>query len=199
MAASVILASGSPTRAAMLERAGIPFERDRPAVDEDAVKQAMRAGGSSVAEVAAELSRRKAMDVAMRRPGCLVIGADQMLDCEGRWFDKPADTGAAADHLRALSGRTHELITSAVVVEDGVQVWHALDRARLTMRPLGEPFIAAYLDAIGTDATSSVGAYQLEGRGAQLFQQVEGDFFTILGLPLLPLLAFLRQRGVVPR
>jgi septum formation protein len=139
----------------------------------------------------------KAHRVAGRHGGALVLGADQMLECNGDWFDKPVDRAAAAETLRRLSGRTHRLIACAVIVKDGGRIWHQIDSADLTVRPLGEDFIAAYLDAIGDDAFKSVGAYQIEGPGAQLFTRVRGDYFTVLGLPLLPLLGFLREHGVV--
>ena len=127
----------------------------------------------------------------------LVIGADQMLECEGVWFDKPESLAEAADHLAKLGGRSHTLISCACVVRDGARLWHHIDRARLTMRPLSQAFIASYIEQVGEAALTSVGAYQLEGHGAQLFSKIEGDYFTILGLPLLPLLDFLRHHGVI--
>ena len=120
-----------------------------------------------------------------------------MLECEGTWFDKPGDLNQAVEHLEALSGRTHRLVSSACVVRDGTCLWHHGDHARLTMRPLSDAFIDAYLTAVGERALDSVGAYQLEGFGAQLFSRVEGDYFTILGLPLLPLLEFMRLHRVL--
>ena len=119
---------------------------------------------------------------------------DQVLDCEGRLFDKPADPAAARDQLRALRGRRHRLLSSAVVLRDGVRLWHHTGEATLTMRDFSEAFLDSYLEAIGPRASESVGAYQLEGRGAQLFAAIAGDYFTILGLPLLPLLDFLREQ-----
>jgi len=196
--ASLILASASPTRARMLRSAGVPFRVDAASVDEAEAKRSLGAAGADGAEIAEALAELKARRVAGRHPGALVLGADQILECDGRRFDKPADRNAAVEQLRALSGRRHELVSAAVVMRDGTRLWHAVDRARLTMRPLGEAAIAAYLDAAGAAALGSVGAYRLEGLGAQLFARVEGDFFTILGLPLLPLLDFLRGHGVVP-
>ncbi|MBI3453034.1 MAG: Maf family protein [Rhodospirillales bacterium] len=134
---------------------------------------------------------------ASRHPGALVIGADQMLDCNGVWFDKPVDRAHAAAQLAALSGKTHRLISVAVAVQNGTRLWHATDTAKLIMRPLSDEFIAVYLDTVGDAACASVGAYQLEGLGAQLFARVDGDYFTILGLPLWPLLGFLRAHGVI--
>ena len=192
----LVLASGSRTRAAMLEQAGISAVLDKPLVDEDEVKAAGRAEGVSADIVAEALAELKAQRITRRHPGALVVGADQMLECEGRWFDKPADRAAARAQLLDLRGKTHRLVSCAVVVRDGERMWHKIDSARLTMRNFSEAFLDDYLDHVGDDVLHSVGAYQLEGLGAQLFHRVEGDFFTILGLPLLPLLGFLRVHGV---
>jgi len=192
----LVLASGSRTRAAMLEQAGVSAILDKPLVDEDEVKAAGRAEGVPADAVAEALAELKAQRITRRHPGALVVGADQMLECEGRWFDKPADRAAARAQLLDLRGRTHRLVSCAVVVRDGERMWHKIDSARLTMRNFSESFLDDYLDRVGDDVLHSVGAYQLEGLGAQLFQRVEGDFFTILGLPLLPLLGFLRVHGV---
>lgn len=194
---SLVLASASRTRAGMLERAGVAVTCDPADVDEDAVKAAGRAAGCSVEQVAERLAEAKARTVAVRHPGALVLGADQMLDCEGQWFDKPAGRDGAAEQLRRLRGRTHRLVSAAAVVRDGVVMWRGIDDARLTMRAFTDGFLDGYLQACGDGVLSSVGAYHLEGLGAQLFERVEGDFFTILGLPLLPLLGFLRERGIV--
>lgn len=195
-APKLVLASGSRTRAAMLEQAGVSAVLDRPLVDEDEVKAAGRAEGVSADIVAEALAELKAQRITRRHPGALVVGADQMLECEGRWFDKPADRAAARAQLLDLRGKTHRLVSCAVVVRDGERMWHRIDSARLTMRNFSEAFLDEYLDRVGDDVLHSVGAYQLEGLGAQLFHRVEGDFFTILGLPLLPLLGFLRVHGV---
>jgi len=194
----LVLASQSRFRREMLERAGLVFAVDAAHVDEDEIKLSMKAAGATVEDVAVKLAEHKARRVAQRWPGAIVLGSDQMLDCNGTWFDKPADRAGAAAHLRALSGKTHCLVTAAVAFRNGTRVWHHVEQARLTMRPLSEAFVARYLDAMGDDVASSVGAYQLEGLGAQLFARVEGDFFTILGLPLLAVLGFLRAQGVVP-
>lgn len=194
---AVVLASASPSRRWLLENAGLGFASEAAQIDEREVKAALAAEGADVDQVAETLAELKAQRIARHHPGSLIIGADQMLECNGVWFDKPADLDHAAAHLRALGGRTHELISAVCVVRDGARLWHYTDRARLTMRPLGDEFIAAYLAALGEAALTSVGAYQLEGLGAQLFSRVEGDYFTILGLPLLPLLDFLRNHGVV--
>ncbi|SOD98954.1 Maf family protein [Caenispirillum bisanense] len=195
--AELILASGSRTRQTLLSQAGVPFAVDVPRVDEDAVKAAMRAEGAPPGDVAEALAELKATRVSPKHVGALVVGCDQMLACEGTWYDKPTDRAAARDQLLALRGRTHELISCAVVVRDGERLWHHVDRARLTMRPFTEAFLDEYLDRAGDAVSQSVGAYQLEGLGAQLFARVQGDYFTILGMPLLPLLDFVRNHGVV--
>ncbi|WP_454020270.1 Maf family protein [Azospirillum sp. Marseille-Q6669] len=194
---TVVLASGSRTRAEMLERAGVRVTLAPAAVDEEEIKLAARAEGAPVEDVAEALAELKAQRVTRKHPGALVIGADQMLECEGRWFDKPADRDAARTQLQDLRGKTHRLVSCAVVIRDGERLWHHVDRARLTMRPFSDAFLESYLNAAGDDVLGSVGAYHLEGLGAQLFHRVDGDFFTILGLPLLPLLGFLRVHGVI--
>jgi len=194
---SIILASGSATRQAMLRAAGVDVTCDAPAIDEDEVKHALRAEGAKALQVADTLAELKAQRISRRHRDAYVIGADQMLECGSIWFDKPADTDHAFAHLRALSGRTHTLISAVVVCRGGERIWGEHDAARLTMRDLSDEFIRHYLQQIGPAALSSVGAYQLEGLGAQLFNRIEGDFFTILGLPLLPLLAFLRLHGLM--
>lgn len=193
----LILASASPARRTVLENAGLAFAVEPAEVDEAEVKSAMRAQGAAAADVAAALAERKARAVARAHPDALVIGADQMLTCEGRWYDKPADLAAARRQLARLRGRTHELVSAVVAVSEGERAWRHIDRARLTMRPFSDAFLDDYLARMGDEALSSVGAYRLEGLGAQLFTRIEGDFFSILGLPLLPLLAFLRERGEV--
>jgi len=195
----IVLASASPARAALLAGAGVSFEQVVARVDEDALKAALKAEGAPVEDAAAALGELKALAVARKHPDALVIGADQILECDGVWFDKPADRAAAAATLRALAGRSHALVSGVCVVRGGARLWHHVDRAVLHVRTLDDAFIDHYLDAVGDDAMTSVGAYQLEGLGAHLFARVEGDFFTILGLPLLPLLDFLREHGVVPR
>ncbi len=194
----VILASASASRRRMLADAGVAMEAVRPGVDEDMVKASLRGAGASPDEVADALAELKATRVSGQRPEALVIGADQVLALEGAIYDKPTDRERARAHLTALRGRSHMLVSSAVVMRAGQRIWGHTDRATLHMRQLPDETIDRYLDAIGDRALDSVGAYQLEGLGAHLFSRVEGDFFTILGLPLLPLLGFLRQHGVVP-
>jgi len=195
----VVLASQSRIRHTMLANAGVIVACEAAHVDEAELKTAMRAENARVDAIAEALAELKAMRVSRRHPGALVIGADSMIDCADAQFDKPPDSAHAVAQLLALSGRTHRLISAAVVVRDGVRLWHAVDAARLTMRAFGRGYAERYVATIGDAALSSVGAYQLEGIGAQLFTRVEGDFFTVLGLPLLPLLDFLRGHGVVAR
>jgi len=194
----VVLASASRVRRALLQNAGVACLAEPAQVDEEEIKRALLAARAEASEAAETLAELKARKVSLRRPGALVIGADQILECGGRWFDKPADLAEAGAHLRALRGREHILVSAVVVMRDGARLWHHADRARLHMRALSDAFIERYLEALGRGACDSVGAYQLEGLGAQLFERIEGDYFTILGLPLLPLLDFLRHHGAVP-
>jgi septum formation protein len=177
----------------MLEAAGIPIDLAAVDIDERAVEA--RARPASGREAASVLASEKAMVGSARSPGRIVIGADQTLVLGSRPFAKPGNRAGARDQLRALSGRSHELHSAVAVARDQRIIFSHLDSARLTMRALSDQFIDSYLDEIGSRAMSSVGAYQLEGFGSQLFDQVAGDYFTILGLPLLPLLAFLRREG----
>lgn len=190
-----MLASASSARRLVLERAGVAHVCEPAAIDETAVKSALQ--GIAVEEVALALADSKACAVAARRPGALVIGADQILECDGRWFDKPANLPEAARHLRALRGRTHRLVSAVVAVKDGQRLWRHVAEARLTMRPFSDQFLDDYLARGEPAILESVGAYRLEGLGAQLFETVEGDYFTILGLPLLPLLEFLRRERLL--
>jgi septum formation protein len=197
-AAPLILASTSATRARLLEAAGVTLRRQPATVDESAVKEALQADGIAAGDAAVALAELKAQRVAAQAPeDAIVLGADQILTCEGRWFDKPADGQEARSQLQALTGRRHELWTAAVAFRNGERVWHHLATARLWVRPCSEAFIDAYLAALGADALSSVGSYQIEGRGAQLFARIEGDHFAVQGLPLLEVLEFLRVQGVL--
>lgn len=193
----VILASGSASRRALLAGAGVAATPIKPNVDEDAAKAGMRAEGLSVRDQAMQLAELKAVKVSRSTPG-LVIGGDQMLNLDGEAFDKPADMDAARSHLEKLSGKAHRLETAIVVAENGIPVWRHLARPKLTVRTLTEDFIDEYLSVCGDKLLSTVGAYQLEDRGSQIFTQIEGDYFSILGLPLLPLLDYLRVRGILP-
>ncbi|WP_337876169.1 Maf family protein [Elioraea sp.] len=193
----LVLASGSATRAGLLRAAGLVFETAVPGVDEAAVKESARADGLEPGECALLLAELKARRISERQPGALVIGADQILVCGERWFDKPDGRAAAAEQLRALAGARHVLVTAAVALRGGVRVWQHLATPRLTMRALSDAAIEAYLDAAGAAVTSSVGGYQVEGLGIRLFAAIEGEHAAILGLPVLPLLGFLRQHGVL--
>lgn len=156
----------------------------------------MQADGDTVGEIAAALSLAKATDVATSFPDRLVIGADQILDCAGQMFDKPPTLDDAAGHLRRLQGQTHRLVTAACIVHRGAPIWRVETTANLKMRILNDNEIADYVSSAGPDILGSVGAYRLEGLGANLFERIDGDYFTILGLPLLPLLAVLREHGL---
>lgn len=196
MSKAIILASGSASRRALLAGAGIEAETIKPNVDEDSAKAAMRHEGVSVRDQAMHLAELKAIKVSNQNAG-FVIGGDQMLNLDGAAFDKPRDLDQAADHLRRLSGKAHHLETAIVVADGGQIVWRYLARPKLSVRILSEHFIRAYIDECGEPLLSTVGAYQLEGRGSQLFTQIEGDYFSILGLPLLPLLDYFRTRDVL--
>jgi septum formation protein len=191
----LILASQSPARQSLLTNAGVPFEAIPAEIDERAIQCA--SGLSLPSQVAALLAREKAVSVSLRHPGQFVVGADQTLALGERLFSKPAGRAQAAAQLRALAGQTHELHSATAVARDGETLFESVSIARMTMRPLDDAAISAYLDAAGEAVTTSVGAYQLESLGVHLFDRIEGDHFTILGLPLLPLLKFLRSQGLL--
>jgi septum formation protein len=196
---AIVLASASVSRRRVLEAAGVAIEIDPAAIDEEEIKRSVRADGGSAAECAEMLAAAKALRVSGRRSGQLVLGADQVLLRNGQLFDKPGNREEARAHLRALAGGRHRLISAAAVAFNGALIWQHRDEAELTMRSLSEGFIETYLELGGDALLASVGVYQLEGLGAQLFERVDGDFFTVLGLPLMPVLAFLRDRGVLMR
>lgn len=191
----LILASQSRVRQLLLANAGLSCEAIPAAIDERAIQRS--SGLTTAGEVAVRLAREKARQVSLRSPGRYVIGADQTLECDGRLFNKPRSRERAVAHLRALSGRTHALHAGVSVMRDDTPLFEHVSVARMTMRELNEDTIKAYLDAAGDAATASVGAYQLESLGIHLFSRIEGDHFTILGLPLLPLLAFLRAQRLL--
>jgi septum formation protein len=193
----LVLGSASPARAALLRAAGLDVDVEPARVDEDAVKAALDAEGASARETAEALAELKALRVSARRPGLLALGADQTLEAQGRRFDKPRDRAEARAQLAALRGRTHVLHSAAVVALDGAAIWRHVGAARLTMRPFSDAFLDGYLDRMGERVTGTVGGYEAEAEGVQLFSRIEGDHFTILGLPLLPLLDFLRARGAL--
>jgi septum formation protein len=198
---ALVLASSSASRRAMLEGAGLRFEAIAAAVDEGAIKESAQAEGIPPAEAALMLADAKAMRIAARRPEALVIGGDQLLTCiiDGKvhWFDKPVGLDGARQHLRTLRGLRHELVTATVAWRGGERIWQDVSTPRLTMRDVSDQFIEDYLALEGEILCSSVGAYRVEGPGIQLFNRIEGEHSAILGLPLLPLLRFLRQHGVL--
>ncbi len=193
----LILASQSTSRHALLTAAGLVFDCVPARVDEDAVKQAARAEDASPEEAALLLASLKAERVARTHPDAVVIGADQILVCDGAWFDKPADIAAAETHLRRLRGLTHTLVTAVICQRGPTPLWQHVAMPRLTMRGFSDAFLADYLAAEGEALLSSVGAYRLEGLGVHLFERIEGEHAAILGLPLLALFGFLRQHGVL--
>jgi len=193
----LILASASTARAAMLSAAGVEFTVEPTFTDEAAIKREHLAAGGDVLACAMALAEAKARTIAARHLAALVIGADQILAAGDEWFDKPETVDEAVAQLRRLRGRDHVLVTAACVYRGKARLWHATAMPRLTMRRFSEAFLAGYIAAEGDAVLGSVGAYRIEGRGAQLFARTEGDHFGILGLPLLELLEFLRGRGVL--
>ena len=193
----LILASASQARAAMLRNTGIAIDICPAHVDEDAIKRDLLGSGISPDKIAAVLAREKAISVCRDNSDAIVIGADQVLLHDGNLFDKPRSMKEAQQHLKTLRGDRHRLVSAVSVVQANVEIWSTSQRTDLTMRAFSDKFLDAYLAEFGEKALTSVGAYHLEGLGAQLFSKVEGDYFTVLGLPLLPLLEFLRTRGIL--
>jgi len=193
----LVLASKSAARRTLLQAAGVDIEVRPASVDERAIEA--RAGLTDAGAVAALLAREKALAVAAGDPDAMVLGADQTLALGLRRFSKAPDREGAREQLRALRGKTHTLHSAVAVVRAGAVLFERVDAAHLTMRTFSDEFLESYLDAAGDAASASVGGYQLEGRGAQLFERVEGDHFTVLGLPLLPLLDWLRQAGLLAK
>jgi septum formation protein len=194
----LVLASKSASRRAMLTAAGVPYEAVSANVDEESAKAAMRAEGVAPRDLADRLAELKALRVSHRDPEALVLGSDSVVALEdGSMLDKPADRAEAAEHLRRMSGKRHELISAAVMAVDGRPVWRVVDRAKMFVRTLSDGFIESYLDVEWPEISGCVGCYRIEGPGAQLFSRIEGSQFTVLGLPLLPVLDYLRVRGVL--
>ena len=193
----LILASSSAARQRLLADAGLEFIVEPARIDEASIKARFTADGRSASDCALALAEAKARQIAADYPWGLVIGADQILVCGDAWFDKPASLADARCQLQALRGRTHQLVTAACVVREHALIWQEETSAKLTMREFSDTFLDAYLALEGTAVLGSVGAYRLEARGIQLFAQVEGDYFAILGLPLVELLGFLRERGAL--
>ena len=193
---SLVLASQSGSRRAMLTAAGVSFTADAAALDERAVEAAL--GDAPPAEIALALARAKAAAVALRHPGALILGSDSLVSVEGRRFDKPRDRDEAAAHLRYFSGRTMQLHSAAALRRDDAVLWDHAALAELRVRELSEDFIAHYLDAEWPEVGYCVGVFRIEALGVQLFEDITGDHFTVLGMPLLPLLAALREQGELP-
>ena len=194
----VILASGSATRSALLRAAGVEHEVVRPIVDETSLIESLLAEGVRAEDGAVALAELKARQVAGRLPpDRIVLGCDQLLEADGCWYEKPPDRAAARAQLLRLRGQRHRLVSAVVAYREGARVWHAVDVAALSVRPFSDAWLDRYLAAVGAEVLSSAGAYQLEGLGAQMMSAVEGSHFTVLGLPLLPLLQFLRDHGVL--
>ena len=196
MTPPLILASRSPSRAELLRQAGVTVEIMPASVDEAAIKATMEAEGAAARDIADALAEFKARRVSARHTSRVVLGADQVLVCEGRKFDKPRDLAETREHLAFLRGKTHELLSAAVIYERGAPVWRDIGRAEMVMRPFSDGFLGAYLADQGEALLGTVGAYRLEAGGAQLFTRVQGDYFSVLGLPLLEVLGFLRSRGL---
>ncbi len=197
MTEPLILASKSPFRAALLKNAGVEFSTASAAIDERAVEAPLYKSGATPEEVAQVLAEAKALDVSENHPGAVVIGCDQTLSLGDEIFHKPADMEAARRQLLQFSGKTHQLNSAVVLVKDGETLWRHVSVARMTMRALEPGFVGRYLGRVGDVALASVGAYQVEGPGIQLFEKIDGDYFTIVGLPLLPLLAELRKEKLI--
>ena len=194
----IVLASASTARASLLRAAGIDFTIEPAAIDEAAIKREARRGGEAAIGVAVILAAEKARAVSQRNPDSLVIGSDQLFASGMAWLDKPRDLGEAREQLLGLRGGTHILATAVCVAQGGVPVWRATSTPELTMRHFSEEFLDEYLAAEGEALLGSVGVYRLEGRGVQVFSRICGDYFAILGLPLIELLGFLRERRLLP-
>ncbi|QPC88527.1 Maf-like protein [Mesorhizobium sp. NBSH29] len=197
MAQKIILASGSPFRKKLLMDAGIVVSSVPASLDERALEAPLAGSGATPADIAQVLAEAKALDVSAKNPGALVIGCDQTLSLHDEVFHKPADMEAARRHLLTLSGKTHQLNSAVVLAKNGETLWRHVGIARLTMRSLEPGFVGRHLAQVGETALTSVGAYQIEGPGIQLFESIDGDTFTIMGLPLLPLLAELRRMDAI--
>ncbi len=197
---TLVLASQSASRRAMLDAAGVPHEALPALVDEASAKESLLAVGASPRDLADALAELKALKVSGMAPQALVLGGDSLVALDdGSLLDKPESREQARDHLQRMSGKTHDIYSAAVIAEGGRPVWRHVDRARLHVRPLSEAFIESYLDIEWPAIAGCVGCFRIEGPGVQLFHRTEGSHFTILGMPLLPILDYLRTRGVMPK
>lgn len=197
---TLVLASQSASRRAMLDAAGVAHEALPALVDEASAKESLLAEGTSPRDLADALAELKALKVSRMAPQALVLGGDSLVALDdGSLLDKPESREQARDHLERMSGKTHDIYSAAVIAEGGRPVWRHVDRARLHVRPLSEPFIESYLDLEWPAIAGCVGCFRIEGPGVQLFSRTEGSHFTILGMPLLPILDYLRTRGVMPK
>lgn len=194
---NLVLASGSQFRRQLMENAGLDFTVDPARIDERAIEAPLENAGANPDTVAEALAIAKALDVSHRHPDALIIGSDQTLSLGSRVYHKPKNRAEAASHLKSFSGKTHRLNSAVALVRDSQVLWNHVSHAELTVRDLSDQFIERHLDKVGDSVLLSVGAYQLEGEGIQLFSRIEGDYFTILGLPLLPLLNKLRELGAI--
>jgi septum formation protein len=193
----LVLASASRTRRRLLDQAGIAYLADAPDLDEGVLREAARDRGEDAETAAMALAGAKAVAISKRRPDAVVIGADQILECDGRWFEKPNEVEAARAALLVLRGRRHRLISGVAVAQAGHCRWRHVDVATMTMRPFSPAFLSHYLETAAGDALDTVAGYRYEGPGVQLFSATDGDIFTILGLPLLALFAYLRDHGIL--
>ena len=194
-----VLASQSASRRAMLDAAGVSYEARPAHVDEAGLKDALLARQTRPRDIADALAEMKALKISRAEPGALVLGSDSLVAlADGALLDKPTDRENAAEHLRRLSGGVHDIFSAAVMAEGGEPVWRQVDRARLHVRPLSEAFIQAYLDREWPAISGCVGCFRIEGPGVQLFARIEGSHFTVLGMPLLPVLDYLRIRKILP-
>lgn len=194
----ILLASTSVIRASLLRNAGLQISTHPARIDEASVRAALEAAGATPRDLADTLAEMKAERLAFRYPDALVIGCDQVLEFQGRVFGKPSDTADLRAQLLSLRGKSHQLLSAVVVFDEGRPVWRHVGRARLTMRQFSDDWLEDYVSRNGTDLLTSVGGYKLESEGVRLFSRIEGDYFTILGLPLLPLLDWLTVRGTIP-
>lgn len=193
----LILASASRFRRTLMENAGLTFEAIPASIDERAIEGPLEKRGFRPEDVALELAKAKALDVSQRYGGCLVIGSDQTMSLGDTIYHKPSTTAEAKEHLRSISGKMHQLNSAVVLARGSAVLWEHISSARLQVRRLSSAFIDRYLERVGESVLDSVGAYQLEGEGVQLFEAIDGDYFTIIGLPMLPLLKELRRLEVI--